>query len=151
MIDAIKRIVDNLLERKKLMIFEYGTVEEVSPLKIRIDQKHLLYEGDLKLSHLVKDYYVDVTVSHKTESIYESWDTSHSHPDAGTSSIPIDHKHEYKGRKKILIHNGIEGRGKTYSFKTARWDKCTILLIGWKNPIVEGEWILIWYLLEMII
>ena len=62
MIDAIKKIVDNLLERKKLMIFEYGTVEEVSPLKIRIDQKHLLYEDDLKLSHLVKDYYVDITV-----------------------------------------------------------------------------------------
>ena len=47
MIDAIKRIIDNLLERKKLMIFEYGTVEEISPLKIRIDQKHLLYEDDL--------------------------------------------------------------------------------------------------------
>lgn len=140
MIDAIKRIVDNLLERKKLMIFEYGTVEEVSPLKIRIDQKHLLYEGDLKLSHLVKDYYVDVTVSHKTESIYESWDTSHSHPDAGTSSIPIDHKHEYKGRKKILIHNGLK-EGEKVILLRQQGGQMYYIIDRLEDPIVEGEWI----------
>lgn len=140
MIDAIKRIVDNLLERKKLMIFEYGTVEEVSPLKIRIDQKHLLYEGDLKLSHLVKDYYVDVTVSHKTESIYESWDTSHSHPDAGTSSIPIDHKHEYKGRKKILIHNGLK-EGEKVILLRQQGGQMYYIIDRLEDLIVEGEWI----------
>ena len=120
MIDAIKRIIDNLLERKKLMIFEYGTVEEISPLKIRIDQKHLLYEDDLKLSHLVKDYYVDITVQHSTDSIYGSWDTNHPHPNVPQATIPIDHEHEYKGRKKILIHNGLLVGGKSNPFKTAR-------------------------------
>mgnify|MGYP003564372315 FL=1 len=39
MIEAIKKIVSNMLENSKLSKLEFGTVESVSPLKIRIDQK----------------------------------------------------------------------------------------------------------------
>ena len=101
MIEIIKKVAEQVFESMKPTTIIYGTVETVSPLSVRIDQKKLLEAEDLILSHFLRDHYVDITVSHKTESIYESWDTSHSHPDAGTSSIPIDHKHEYKGRKKF--------------------------------------------------
>lgn len=140
MIDAIKRIVDNLLERKKLMIFEYGTVEEVSPLKIRIDQKHLLYEDDLKLSHLVKDYYVDITVQHSTDSIYGSWDTNHSHPNVSPATIPIDHEHEYKGRKKILIHSGLL-KGEKVILLRQQGGQMYYVVDRVVEPTVQGEWI----------
>lgn len=140
MIEAIKQIVENLLERKKLMIFEYGTVEEVSPLKIRIDQKHLLYESDLKLSHLVRDYYVDITVQHSTDSIYGDWDTNHSHPNVFPEPIPTDHEHEYKGRKKILIHNGLL-KGEKVVLLREQGGQMYYVLDRVVDSIVKGEWI----------
>ena len=100
MIEAIKKIVSNMLENSKLSKLEFGTVESVDPLKIRIDQKKIINASQLMLSHLVRDYYVDITVQHSTDSIYGDWDTSHNHPGAGKNVIPIDHEHEYKGRKK---------------------------------------------------
>ena len=108
MIEAIKKIVSNMLENSKLSKLEFGTVESVDPLKIRIDQKKVINASQLMLSHLVRDYYVDITVQHSTDSIYGAWDTTHDHPDAGSNVIPIDHEHEYKGRKKIMMHYSLK-------------------------------------------
>ena len=44
MIEVIKKIVANMLENSKLSKLEFGTVENVSPLKIRIDQKKVINE-----------------------------------------------------------------------------------------------------------
>lgn len=140
MINVIKQVVENLLERKKLTKLEYGTVESVSPLTVRIDQKHLLQEEDLILSHFVKDYYVDVTVQHKTESIYGSWDTTHSHPDAGSGTIPIDHKHVYEGRKKILIHNSLIVGEKVVMIRQ-HGGQMYYIIDRFNDPTVNGEWI----------
>jgi len=108
MIEAIKKIVSNMLENSKLSKLEFGTVESVDPLKIRIEQKKVINDSQLMLSHLVRDYYVDITVQHSTDSIYGAWDTTHDHPDAGSNVIPIDHEHEYKGRKKIMMHYSLK-------------------------------------------
>lgn len=140
MINAIKELVENLLERKKLSKLEFGTVESVSPLKIRIDQKHLLEEEDLILSHLVKDYYVDITVQHSTDSIYGSWNTNHAHPDAGNNTIPTDHEHEYIGRKKILIHNALL-KGEKVVMIRQEGGQLYYVLDRTNDPTVEGEWI----------
>ena len=69
MIEAVKKIVSNMLENSKLSKLEFGTVESVEPLKIRIDQKKVINDSQLMLSHLVRDYYVDITVQHSTDSI----------------------------------------------------------------------------------
>lgn len=140
MIDVIKQVVENLLERKKMTKLEYGTVESISPLTIRIDQKKLLQEEDLILSHLVKDYYVDITVQHSTNGIYESWDTSHSHPNAGVSTIPTEHKHEYKGRKKILVHNGLLEGEKVVMIRQ-EGGQVYYILDRLNEPATNGEWI----------
>lgn len=140
MIEIIKKVAKEVFESMKPTTVLYGTVETVSPLTVRIDQKHLLQEEDLILSHFLRDYYVDITVSHKTESIYESWDTSHSHPDAGTSTIPIDHKHEYKGKKKILIHYGLK-EGEKLALIRIQGGQMYYIIDRLENPIVEGEWI----------
>lgn len=140
MIDVIKEIVEKLLERKKMTKLEFGIVESVNPLSVRIDAKKLLQEEDLILSHLVKDYYVDITVQHSTDSIYGSWDTSHSHPDAGKSTIPIDHEHEYKGRKKILIHNGLL-MGEKVAMIRQEGGQIYYIVDRINDPTVQGEWI----------
>lgn len=140
MINAIKELVENLLERKKLSKLVFGTVESISPLKIRVDQKHLLEEEDLILSHLVKDYYVDITVQHSTDSIYGSWNTTHAHPNAGDNAIPTDHEHEYTGRKKILIHNGLL-TGEKVVMIMQEGGQLYYVLDRTNDPTVKGEWI----------
>lgn len=140
MINAIKELIENLLERKKMSKLEFGTIESVSPLKVRIDQKHLLEEEDLILSHLVKDYYVDITVQHSTNSIYGTWDTSHGHPNVGNASIPTDHKHEYIGRKKILIHNGLLVGEKVVLLRQ-EGGQLYYIIDRINDPTVKGEWI----------
>ncbi len=87
----IKKHVIKAVLAMKLTDIVYGTVESVTPLKIRVDQKLLLEQEQLKLTRAVKDYEVEMTVDHTTE------------PTTCTSS----HSHEYKGRKKFLIHNGL--------------------------------------------
>ena len=90
-IRSIRKVVLDAVNAQKLTDIVYGTVESVSPLKIRVDQKLLLEQEQLKLTRAVMDYEVDMTVDHVTE------------PTTCTSS----HSHEYKGRKKFLIHNGL--------------------------------------------
>lgn len=140
MIDVIKEVIEKLLERKKMTKLEFGTVESVKPLTVRIDAKKLLQEEDLILSHLVKDYYVDITVQHSTDSIYGSWDTSHSHPDAGNNTIPTGHEHGYIGRKKILIHNGLL-KGEKVVMVRQEGGQLYYILDRTNDPTVQGEWI----------
>lgn len=140
MIELIKQIAINVNEQSKLSKFEFGTVESISPLKIRIDQKKILEQSDLLLSHLVRDYYVDITVQHSTDSIYGGWDTTHSHPNAGDNVIPIDHEHEYKGRKKIMIHNGLKVGEKVVLIRQMG-GQLYYILDRIEDPVVEGEWI----------
>ena len=52
----------------------YGTVTAVSPLEITTDQKLVLSETQLILTNAVRDFTVELTVDHATESI------SHGHP-----------------------------------------------------------------------
>jgi len=140
MIEAIKKIVSNMLENSKLSKLEFGTVESVDPLKIRIDQKKVINASQLMLSHLVRDYYVDITVQHSTDSIYGDWDTSHNHPGAGKNVIPIDHEHEYKGRKKIMMHYSLR-KGEKVVLIRQDGGQLYYILDRIDDPIVEGEWI----------
>lgn len=75
----------------------FGTVESIAPLKVRVDQKLLLEQEQLKLTRAVMDYEVEMTVDHLTEN------RSGGGGDAAFES----HDHEYKGRKKFIIHNGL--------------------------------------------
>lgn len=140
MIDVIKEVVERLLDRKKMTKLEFGVVETIAPLTVRIDSKKLLQEEDLILSHLVKDYYADVTVQHSTDSIYGSWDTGHDHPDAGKNVIPTEHEHEYKGRKKILVHNGLLV-GEKVAMIRQEGGQVYYVIDRINDPAVQGEWI----------
>ena len=96
-IRSIRKVVLDAVNAQKLTDIVYGTVESVSPLKIRVDQKLLLEQEQLKLTRAVMDYEVEMTVDHLTEN------RSGGASDASFES----HNHQYKGRKKFLIHNGL--------------------------------------------
>lgn len=137
----IKKIAEEGGDSKKPMAVQTGTVISVSPLKIKADNnmEHDYSLGDLILTHLVRDYEVDITVNHSTDSIYQDWDTTHSHPGAGANTIPIDHEHEYTGRKKIIMHLGLKVGEKVLLIQEQggqRW----IVVDRIEDPLVTGEW-----------
>lgn len=96
-IRAIRKSILDSLNAQKLTDIVYGTVESITPLKIRVDQKLLLEQEKLKLTRAVMDYEVEMTVDHLTEN------RAGGSGDASFES----HNHEYKGRKKFIIHNGL--------------------------------------------
>lgn len=96
-IRTLRKVVLDAVNAQKLTDIVYGTVESIAPLKVRVDQKLLLEQEQLKLTRAVMDYEVDMTVDHLTEN------RSGGSGDAAYAS----HNHEYKGRKKFLIHNGL--------------------------------------------
>lgn len=108
-----------------------GTVESTSPLTIRIDQQTLLEEDELILTHLVKDYEVDISVSHQTE---EAEEIKGQMPDYKS------HKHEYKGRKKIIIHQGLKV-GEDVVLLKVQGGQTYIVLDRYTPPETEGEWL----------
>lgn len=97
MLNVMKRTNKGMQDSSKPCDVVYGTVESVAPLKVRIDQKLVLEQEHLKLTRAVMDYEVEMTVDHLTENR------------AGGSEYAAfeSHNHEYKGRKKFLIHNGL--------------------------------------------
>lgn len=88
----LQRMNDNAVDYFE---FRKGTVETINPLTIRVDQKLIIEEDDLILTHLVKDYDVDISVSHETKELELI---------EGAPTDMKKHKHEYKGRKKITMH-----------------------------------------------
>lgn len=86
-----------------------GKVLSVDPLKIYVGTVNAeLTKDHLILTKAVTDHFVDIHVNHLTDTVSGGWNTTHSHPDAGSGSIPVDHVHSYSGRKKIKIYNGLK-------------------------------------------
>ncbi|MCT6924108.1 DUF2577 domain-containing protein [Metasolibacillus sp.] len=96
-VKVLRRVVLDAVNAQKPANIVYGTVVSVAPLKVQVDQKLILEREHLKLTRAVMDYEVEMTVDHLTENR------------AGGSGEAAfaSHNHEYKGRKKFLIHNGL--------------------------------------------
>lgn len=65
----------------------FGTVENVSPLKINVEQKMTLTKEFLILTHNVIDYDVDMTVDHATDST--AIDANHNHTAESSGSVNV--------------------------------------------------------------
>nr|DAX90070.1 MAG TPA: Protein of unknown function (DUF2577) [Caudoviricetes sp.] len=108
-----------------------GTVESVNPISVKVDQKLILEEDDLILTHLVRDYDVDISVSHETED-FELVE--------GVLTDIKSHKHGYKGRKRITVHNGLKV-GEDIVLLKVQGGQTYIVLDRYKDPHTEGEWL----------
>ncbi len=85
----IKRAAVDVVHSLKLPEVCFGRVVSASPLKITVEQKLTLSERQLILTRSVTEYTFEMTVEHFTEKAAE-------------------HLHEYKGRKKFTVHNGLQ-------------------------------------------
>lgn len=63
LVELIKKIALDVINESKPMGIFYGTVESISPLKIRIDQKRVFTENFLILCNNVKDYKANITIN----------------------------------------------------------------------------------------
>ena len=117
---------------------EFGTVESIEPLVIRISEMITLTENQLILTNLVKDFEVDIEVSHRTVND-DILNTLHDHPGVPQNSFDSHHYHDYKGRKKIKIYMGLKvGEGVILLKKQGGQRRLVIDRID--APITQGEW-----------
>ena len=118
-----------------------GEVKSVEPLKIYVGTVNAeLTKDHLVLTNAVTDHFVDIHVNHLTDTISGEWDTTHSHPDAGSGTIPVDHIHSYSGRKKIKVYNGLQV-GEFVIIVKASGGNSYIVLDRIGEPITEGEFL----------
>lgn len=142
--ESIKLIVANYINAIKPTDILFGTVKEVSPLTIQIDQKHILTESFLVLSNLVKDHDVDITVSMKTvDDAYMN--PSHTHTGnmgnpTDTGTLDTTHHHDIKGRKKITFHYGLKLNEKVILLRMQGGQRY-LILDRVETPPTEGEWL----------
>lgn len=127
LVQLMKQAAVEAVDRDNPCAVLFGTVTSVRPLEITIEQKLKLKANKLILSSLVREFALDMTVDHHTENEHTALDLTHSHAFAGdTSSAGEDshthhystrtdpdgkkdltHRHDYKGRKKFLVHLGL--------------------------------------------
>lgn len=130
LVQVIKLIAGEAIEAGKPTGITYGEVTSVAPLEIKIEQKLILPAEFFKLTKAVTDHYVDITVSHVTE------ERSGGSGNAAYAS----HDHGYQGRKKILIHNGLQV-GEEVILLRAQGGQRFIVLDRVFDHITEGEWL----------
>ena len=68
LVRAVKQAAVEAVKADGPMAVSFGTVTSASPLKIQVDQKKTLTEAQLILTNNVRDFNVDMTVDHQTES-----------------------------------------------------------------------------------
>lgn len=104
---AIKRAAMGASTASKPVEVCFGKVTSASPLQILVDQKMTLGAAQLVLARNVTEFTIEMTVDHYTEK-----ETEHTHDikdtyTGGGSSMPTEHLHAYRGRKKFTVHNGL--------------------------------------------
>lgn len=136
---AMKKTAMEAVEQSRPMQIIFGTVKSRKPLEIMVNQKLVIKEESLVLTHAVKDYEVDIEVSHYTVND-DFLKTRHDHPDALPNEFDSHHKHAYKGRKKIKIYNGLKV-GEEVILAQAQGGQKYVILDRMKDPKTEGEWV----------
>jgi hypothetical protein len=130
LVEVIKRIAGEAVEAGKPTAITYGKVITINPLSIQIEQKLTLPAEFFGLTKAVTDHYVDMTVSHVTEN----------KGGGGGYALFESHNHDYKGRKKYLVHNGLRV-GEEVILLRVQGGQRYIVLDRVFNHITEGEWI----------
>lgn len=98
LVEKIKRAAMDAQESTKPVNVCFGKVVSRDPLKINVEQKMLLGEKQLVLTRNVTDFYTWITVD---------WETELKGGGAGEASYE-EHRHRIFGKKKILVHNGLD-------------------------------------------
>lgn len=131
LLPAIQQAVKQSVEAARPSDYILGTVETVSPLSIRLNSRDLVTKDFLILTDAVRDYNVDITVSHQTENR------------AGGSGDPsfASHNHDYKGRKRITVHNGLAVGEIVVMLRQGGGQQYCVLSRVHDHANVTGQWL----------
>lgn len=137
-LELVKGTAKGVVDNSEPSVLVFGTVETITPLTIRIDAQTVLQEKELILTHLVRDYEVDIEVSHRTVND-DILNTLHDHPGIPQNSFDSHHYHAYMGRKKIKIYQGLL-IGEGVVMIKEQGGQRHIVLDRLDDPITSGEW-----------
>ena len=107
-----------------------GVVVSVSPLTIKLEQGDELSGDFLVLTDLVRDYSVDIEVSHTTED----------RGGGGGYAEFASHNHDYKGRKKITVYNALKVGESVIMLKQAGGQQFVVLSRLYDHTGLSGQW-----------
>lgn len=130
LVSTLQKLVAQTNTAMKPTDYCLGVVETVAPLSIRIDQKDILTEDFLILTDLVRDFSVDITVSHTTEN----------RAGGGGYAEFASHNHDYTGRKKIIVHNGLSVGESVILIQQAGGQEFIVLSRLYDHSNVTGQW-----------
>ncbi len=130
LVSTLQKLVAQTNNAMKPTDYCLGVVETVAPLSIRIDQKDILTEEFLILTDLVRDFSVDITVSHTTEN----------RAGGGGYAEFASHNHDYTGRKKIIVHNGLSVGESVILIQQAGGQEFIVLSRLYDHSNVVGQW-----------
>lgn len=145
---TVKRAALDAVDASKPVQICFGKVTSVSPLKILVEQKLTLGENQLILTKAVTNHWVDIEVSHYTvndafmngKHTHAIFDTFTGGGSCDTGNLDTTHKHAYKGRKKIMIYNGLLVGEKVLLLRLQGGQQYVVIDRVCEHT-VKGEWI----------
>lgn len=123
LVDTIKQIALESVGATEPLEVIIGEVVGVDPLEIKIDPKIILQEGNIVLTKNTTEWTMEMSVDHITEN----------RSGGGGYAEFASHNHEYKGRKKYLVHNQLVMGDKVILLKETGGQRY-IALDRWYNP-----------------
>lgn len=122
-VNTIKEIASTVISNGEPMEVIVGEVVSVSPLAIKIDPKLTVPEENIILTKNTCEWTMEMRVDHVTEN----------RAGGGGMAEYASHNHEYKGRKKYLVHNQLVMGDKVIMLKETGGQRY-IALDRWYNP-----------------
>lgn len=144
----IKKTATDAVRAEKPVEVCFGNVLSISPLKILVEQKLTLGAEQLVLTKAVTDHWVDIEVNHFTvndnfmipDHTHGIFDTYTGGGSCDTGNLDTTHKHRYKGRKKILIYNGLRAGEKVLLIRFGGGQRFVVLDRVCEHTTI-GEWL----------
>ena len=127
--NVLKSLVAQTVRGMNPSDFILGEVISEAPLVIRVGENEL-DEDFLILSDNVRDFEVDIEVNHITEK----------RAGGGGYAEYASHDHDYKGRKKIIIYNGLKIGEKVVMIQQSGGQLFFVANGVYNHADVHGQW-----------
>ncbi len=130
LLQTTQKIIKKALDAENLADYTIGIVQTISPLSIQIEQKDIISEEFLVLTDAVKDYEVDIEVSHTTETA------------AGGQNYAEyeSHSHGYKGRKRIKVYNSLKVGEAVILLRQSGGQEFCVISRVFNHIDLSGQW-----------
>ena len=127
--NVLKSLVAQTVRGMNPSDFVLGEVISEAPLVIRVGENEL-DEDFLILSDNVRDFEVDIEVNHITEK----------RAGGGGYAEYASHDHDYKGRKKIIIYNGLKIGEKVVMIQQSGRQLFFVANRVYNHSDIHGQW-----------